>query len=154
MSEVNPQLRVQILSISHDLLFVASNGGKRTPKTCITANDNKKFDWFSRTDNNIKLFLVMGCHKQTKVEEEETGMVERQIRRQQSGELIPSNCYHDVFPQFAWDNNDLEECTPSGSWTTHCTNGIVIQKIPDGCENKASDIEILTKLQNVTGRGR
>ena len=90
----------------------------------------------------------------TKVEEEETVMAERQIRSQQDGELIPSNCYHCVFPQFAWDNNDLEESTPSESGTTHCTNRIVIQKIPDGCENKASDIDIFKKLQNVIGRGR
>ena len=69
----------------------------------------------------------------TKVEEEETGMAERQIQSQQDGELIPSNSYHGVFLQFAWDNNDLEESTPSGSGTTHCKNGIVIQKIPDGC---------------------
>ena len=82
----------------------------------------------------------------TMVEEEETGMAERQIRSQQDGELIPSNCYHCVFPQFAWDNNDLEESTPSESGTTHCTNGIVIQKLPDGCENKASDIDIFKKI--------
>ena len=32
VSQVNPQLRVRILSIAQDLLFVASNGRKRTPK--------------------------------------------------------------------------------------------------------------------------
>ena len=85
----------------------------------------------------------------TKVEEEETGMAERQIRGQQDGDLIPGNCYHGVFPQFFWDNNDLDECTPwpSGSGTTHCRNGIVIQKIPDGCEHKPSDIDIFKKIR-------
>ena len=32
VSQVNPQLCVRKLSIAQDLLFVASNGGKRTPK--------------------------------------------------------------------------------------------------------------------------
>ena len=76
----------------------------------------------------------------TKVEEEETGKAERQIRSQQDGESIPGNYYHGVFPQSAWDNSDLEECVPSGSGTTHCTNGIVIQIESDGCESKSSDI--------------
>ena len=87
----------------------------------------------------------------TKVEEEETGMAERQIRSQQDGELIPSNCYHGVFSQFAWDNNDLEECTPSGSGTTHCTNGIVIQKQMD----VKTRLKTLTfSKKNCKGRGR
>ena len=47
----------------------------------------------------------------TKVEEEETERAERQIRSQRDSELIPSNCYYGVFPQFVWDNNALEECT-------------------------------------------
>ena len=34
----------------------------------------------------------------------------------------------------------------SGSGTTHCTNGIVIQKVPHGCENKPSDVDILNKI--------
>ena len=90
----------------------------------------------------------------TKVEEEETERAERQIRSQQDGELTPCNCYQwyfppsppQVFPQFAWNNDDLEECTASGSGTTHCTNGIVVPKVPDCCENKPSDIDILNKI--------
>ena len=81
-------------------------------------------------------------------------MAERQIRSQQDGELIPNNSYHCFFLQFAWDNNELEECTPSGSRTPHCTSDIVIQKIPDCCKNKDSDMTFSKKLKNVIGRGR
>ena len=80
-------------------------------------------------------------------------MAERQIRSQQDDELILSNYYHGVFPQSAWGNNDLEECASSGSGITHCTNGIVIQKVPDGSGNKSSDIDILNKIAKRDRKG-
>ena len=130
VSQVNPQLCVRILSVAQDLLFVASNGGKRTPKHVSLPMRIKHLTGLAEL---ITVLNRLGYGMSyTKVEEEKTGMAERQIRSQQNGELIPSSSYHGVFLQFSWDNNDLEECTPSGSGTTHCTNGIVIQKIPCG----------------------
>ena len=35
VSQVNPQLHVRILCIAQDMLFVASNGGKRTSKHAL-----------------------------------------------------------------------------------------------------------------------
>ena len=52
-----------------------------------------------------------------------------------NGICISSNIKKGVFSTFCWDNNDLCEETLSGSGTTHCTNGIIIQKECDWCEN-------------------
>ena len=41
---------------------------------------------------------------------------------------VPSNIRSSVFTVFCWDNNDINEDTPSGAGTTHCTNGIVVQQ--------------------------
>ena len=46
-------------------------------KTYITTDDNKKFDWFSRTDNNINRLGYGMLY--TNIEKEETGMAEKQI---------------------------------------------------------------------------
>ena len=133
VSQVSPQLHVRILSIARDLLFVASNSMKRTPKHVALPMTIKSLTGSAEL---ITILNRLGhWMSYTKVEEEETGMAERQIKNLQDGELIPSNTYNGVFLQFAW-NNDLDECTPFGSGTTHCMNGIVIQKVPNECENK------------------
>ena len=44
------------------------------------------------------------------------------------GEFVPSNIDGARPVAFCWDNNDLQEVKPSGDRTTHCTNGIVIQR--------------------------
>ena len=41
---------------------------------------------------------------------------------------MPSNIDRTANVVFCWDNNDFAEETPSGSGTTHCTNGIIIQR--------------------------
>ena len=44
---------------------------------------------------------------------------------------LPSNIVPNVPAVFCWDNKDILEETRTGSHTTHCTNGIVIQRLPD-----------------------
>ena len=67
-------------------------------------------------------------------------MAERQINQHENEDLIPSNCQKNIFSTFAYDNNMLEE-TLSGIGTTHCTNGIVIQRSVDTCAEKPDDKE-------------
>lgn len=47
--------------------------------------------------------------------------------------MLPTKC-QPVFSVFVWDNNDIQEETLSGLGTTHCTNGIFVQKRVDSCE--------------------
>lgn len=65
----------------------------------------------------------------------ENDLAEKQLDKE-IGVCLPSNCQPNVFATFCWDNNDLSEETLSGKGTTHCTNGIVIQKKVDGCAPK------------------
>ena len=59
-------------------------------------------------------------------------------RQRQASALVPSNkvgklCYG------LWDNNDINEETLSGTGTTHCTNGIVVQRQVHMVELQHSD---------------
>ena len=56
-------------------------------------------------------------------------MAYRQIQQQEAHmATVPSNIKPFGFTVFCWDNNDILEETPSGAGTTHCTNGIVVQR--------------------------
>ena len=57
-------------------------------------------------------------------------MAEKLVQQQtQDGDVfVPSNINPSMFATFCWDNNDINEETLSGAGTTHCTNGIVIQR--------------------------
>ena len=89
VSQVNPQLCVRILSIAQYPLFVAGNGGKRTPKHVSLPITIKSLA------GSAELLTILNRlgHGMSypEVEEEETGMFERQIRSQQDGELIRIN---------------------------------------------------------------
>ena len=61
-------------------------------------------------------------------------MTLEQTQRAQQGIILPSNIKPNVFTTFCWDNNDLSEQTLSGSGTTHCTNGILLQREVHTCE--------------------
>ena len=43
-------------------------------------------------------------------------------------QFVPSYISPLSFATFCWDNNDIIEETLSGQGTTHCTNGIVVQR--------------------------
>ena len=43
-------------------------------------------------------------------------------------QFVPSNISPLSFATFCWDNNDVIAETLSGQGTTHCTNGIVVQR--------------------------
>ena len=63
----------------------------------------------------------------SQMQELETALAEEQLRRQEAGDLLPSNIdTRGTTVSFCWDNNDICEETLSGLGTTHCTNGIAI----------------------------
>ena len=77
-----------------------------------------------------------------KLEEIEIAVAERQINKHENEDLIPSNCQKNIFSTFACDNNDMLGETLLGIATTHCTNGIVIQRSVDTCAEKPDDKEV------------
>ena len=74
------------------------------------------------------------CISYSQVLELETAMAEQQLGQQRDDVLLPSCIIPGVFATLAWDNNDLQEETLSGKGTTHCTNGIIVQRTVDTCE--------------------
>ena len=77
-----------------------------------------------------------------KLEEIEIAMAERQTNKHENEDLIPSNCQKNIFSAFACDNNDMLGETLLGIATTHCTNGIVIQRSVDTCAEQPDDKEV------------
>ena len=77
----------------------------------------------------------------TALEELETAMAEKQIQHQSSGCVLLSNIVPGVYGIFCYDNNDLQEETLSSTGTTHCTNGIVIQRHTHGCHLQPDEKE-------------
>ncbi len=72
-------------------------------------------------------------------------LAENQINKEQNGILLPSNIQPNVFSCFFWDNNDILEETLSGKGTTHCTNGIVIQRMTAGCDPQPTPTDPMQK---------
>lgn len=67
----------------------------------------------------------------TQLEEFEKCPAEQHLKDQdlsQDAGFIPSTVYPGAFLTLCWDNSDLCEETLSGKGTTHCTNGIAIQR--------------------------
>ena len=79
----------------------------------------------------------------SQLEEMETGIAEVQMKTVEHGTLSPCNCQLNTFTTFAFDNNDLAKETPGetlpGKNTTHCTDGIVIQRKADSCQSLIID---------------
>ena len=50
-------------------------------------------------------------------------------QRQHADVFVPSNISPLSHVTYSWDNNEINEETLSGAGTTHCTNGIVIQRL-------------------------
>lgn len=56
-------------------------------------------------------------------------MAEKTLAKQEhQAAFVPSNITRDSFVVLCWDNNDINEETLTGAGTTHCTNGIAIQR--------------------------
>ena len=65
----------------------------------------------------------------SQIQEVETSMASRHLVDSEDGTVYtPNNIQPNVPVITCWDNNDINEETISGHGTTHCTNGIIIQR--------------------------
>ena len=69
-------------------------------------------------------------------------VAEKQISKHENEDLIPSYCQKNIFSTFVYENNDMLTKTLSGIGTTHCTNGIIIQRSVNTCADKPDDKEV------------
>ena len=54
-------------------------------------------------------------------------MADKQLQ-QQEAVFVLSNIQPGGYVTFCWDNNDVAKEAKSGGGTTHCTNGIIVQR--------------------------
>ena len=115
-----------VMSIAQDIIYAATHGRVKTPKHVALPLAVKQMTGSAKTITLLNRFghgLAL-----TQLREVEAGMAEKMME-QQDGVFVPTNISKGKgFVHFCWDNNDINEETPSGSGTTHCTNGIIIQR--------------------------
>lgn len=129
-----------IVSFAQDLIYTVSRGRVKTPKHVGLSVLVKSQTGSAEVVKILNRFGHRLSYDQ--LEEIETAVASGVAQRSDdTGICIPSNIKGGVFTSFCWDNNDLLEETLSGSGTTHCTNGIVIQRQSDWCENQGEVLQ-------------
>ena len=113
------------MSIAQDIIYAGSHGRVKAPRHVALLLAVRQMTGSAKTITLLNRFghgLAL-----TQLREVEAGMAEKMMD-QQDGVFEPTNISKGKgFVHFCWDDNDINEETPSGSGTTHCTNGIIIQ---------------------------
>ena len=140
ITTLSERMHHKMVSVAQNIVFIASNGSKQTPKH--TALPMTMMSITGSSEVVILLNWFGHGVSYSKLEKIETAMAKRQINKHENEDLIPSNCQKNIFLTFVYDNNDMFEETLSGIGTTHCTNGIVIQRSIDRCAEKPDGKEV------------
>ena len=128
---VKDDLHRQILSFGQDLIFAGTRGRVKTPKHVSLSVAVKGL---TGSVEVVSMLNKMGhAISYSQVLEVETAFANRQVERDPEGIALPSVIQLHVPAVFCWDNNDICEETLSGSDTTHCTNGIIVQPRTSTC---------------------
>ena len=125
--EVPASTRRSALSLAQDLVHCTTNGHIKNPKHVALPLTVKHL---TRSVQLVEMLNKFGhglCN--SLIQEVETAFAQRYLTNiEEDGVFIPRNIHPNVPVVFCWDNNDINEETLSGHGTTHCTNGIVIQR--------------------------
>jgi hypothetical protein len=122
----NDSDRQKILSICQDIIFLKSKGRRIVPKHLILGLTIRHVTGSSKL---IDIVSGLGHCMSTKAVIDYDSDLAR-YRAQQSS-VIPRG-FSKSFTTCVFDNNDINEETLSGKGTTHCTTGIVIQRMSEG----------------------
>ena len=113
----------KLMSVSQDLLFIASDGKKATPKSISLAMALRQLTGSSSV---LKLVNNFGhCMSHRYALRHETALAQVNISSQGT---LPPGFSKNQFTTLAWDNDDFCEETKTGKGTTHITGGIIIQR--------------------------
>lgn len=114
----------KLLSISQDIISLASKGRKLMPKHMSLAMAIRHL---SGSAQLIGLLNGFGhTVSNSVVLNHDTALAENEMMRGE--DALPSTMQPERPTTIVWDNNDFREETASGHGTTHNTNGIVIQE--------------------------
>ena len=128
----DPAVHRLILSIGQDLIYNISKGRQKTPKHVALPMTVKNLTGCKEVITLLNRFGHGISYEQ--VLSIETGLAEKQMEAEDQGVILPSSVRPNVFSLFCWDNIDLLEETLSGKGTSHCTNGIIVQRQVAWCE--------------------
>ena len=116
----------RILSITQDILFCTRRGRVKPPKHVALP---MAIYHLTRSTQLVSLLNGFGHGvSASQLLEMDTALAQHELDR--SGEVVlPANIDKNVSAVFCFDNFDLCEESRTGANTTHCTNGIVIQRL-------------------------
>ena len=114
--------KTNFFSIGQDIVYLASNGRKETPKHLALGMAIRHNSGSSKLVGLLNGFGHSVSH--SKILEYDTALAERQLLL---ADGLPTELEKKVPTTLAWDNNDFGEETRTGAGTTHNTNGIAIQ---------------------------
>ncbi|XP_028410461.1 uncharacterized protein LOC114533074 [Dendronephthya gigantea] len=121
----NDTERQKILSICQDIIYLKSKGRRIVPKHLILGLTIRHLTGSSKL---IDIVSGLGhCISPKAVIDYDSDLA--RYRAQQSS-VIPRG-FSGSFTTCVFDNNDINEETLSGKGTTHCTTGIVIQRMSE-----------------------
>lgn len=117
----------RILSIAQDILFCTRRGRVKPPKHVALP---MAVYHLTRSTQLVSLLNGFGHGiSASQLLEIDTALAQQELDR--SGDVVlPANIVKTASAVFCFDNFDLCEETRTGANTTHCTNGIVVQRLP------------------------
>ena len=119
---VNDEDHTKLLSVCQDIVYMASNGRKQTPKSLCLGMTVRHLTGSSQM---IKLLNNLGhCSSWDTTIGLDTSLAQLQLA---TAHIVPQGFAEKVPTILVWDNIDYKEETPSGHGTTHHTNGLMIQ---------------------------
>lgn len=132
-AQASESCRRHALSILQDLVHCTTHGRIRTCKHLALPMTVRHL---TRSEQVITLLNQFGHgYSSSKVVECETALAEDLLGENPDECHLPAHIDRNLPVIFCWDNNDLAEETLSGGGTTHCTNGIVIQRGGSGASH-------------------
>lgn len=121
--EIDSKKSAKLMSITQDLVNLASGGRNPTPKSIALSMALRQM---TGSASVISLLSGLGhCMSHSYVLSHETALAQLNISNDAA---VPPGFASNTSTTIAWDNDDFSEETRSGKGTTHITGGIIIQR--------------------------
>lgn len=133
-----------VKSFGQDLLYAVSKERQKTPNHVAVKNltgSKEVITLLNRFGHAISYDQVLQI---------ETELAEEQLKTEVKGVILPKIIHPNVFSTFCWNKIDILEETLSGRGTTHCTNGIIVQRQVAECDPLPSRVGDIRRTRKRT----
>ena len=129
--DVSERVARQVSSIGQDIVYCTGKGSVKPPKHLTLPMAFRHLTGSAQVIGLLNRFGHGVAYSQ--VLELDTALAVANVSEEKCCDsFIPQNIDLSRPAIFCYDNNDLQEETLAGSGTTHCTNGIIVQRsLPD-----------------------